>query len=109
MKYSGFFLPVAFVCSSGSASTACTLFAGKIWRERMPCDSHKLQYTRCFTYILNSTIRATPENVHGTVYVSPLKQSLSRANHKGVNNSVTGLHGDRLCGFPMHAEQLTVI
>lgn len=50
-----------------------------------------------------------PENVHGTVYVSPLKQSLSRANHKGVNNSVTGLHGDRLCGFPMHAEQLTVI
>ena len=52
-----------------------------------------------------------PENahVHGTVYASPLKQSLSWANHKGVNNSVTGVHGDRLCGFPMHAEQLTVI
>ena len=44
MKYSGVFLPVVFVCSSGSPSTACTLFAGKIWRERMPCDSNKLQY-----------------------------------------------------------------
>ena len=52
MKYSGVFLPVVFVCSSGSPPTACILFAGKIWRERMPCDSnYKLQYIQDVLHI----------------------------------------------------------
>ena len=53
------------------------------------CSIYKM-----FTYLNSQLNNYIPENVHGTVYVSSLKtvmHLLSRANHKGVNNSVTGV------------------